>query len=167
MCILYHLDRSRHSVDVCSHTYHVNNTVCSVNNICLVIASSDIRHNRYLHLCIILSDYTANGFFVTELPLSELFYIEHLLGSLVAEFHIINTSLQICFIKCFYKFICKIKIVDKSSISNCSIKHLNIRSVRDHISAYHRCFLLNLFYHLMSRSNSQGYPTLFLFIFSL
>ena len=146
MCILDHLDGCRHGVDVCRHPHQIDDTVGSVDNILLVVTSSDICHNRDFQICIVLPDDGSYVLLVTELPFAEFVHIKHFLGGLIAEFHIINPRLDIRFIEGSYKLVSKIEIIDKSSISYCCVKYLNVRSVGDQISAYHNSVLLLLFY---------------------
>ena len=146
MCILNHLDGCRHSVDVCRNPHQIDDTVGSVNDVLLVVASSDICHNRNLQIRVVLPDDGSYVLLVTELPFAEFVHIKHFLGGLIAEFHIINPRLDVRFIEGSYKLVSKIEIIDKSSISYCCVKYLNVRSVGDQISAYHNSVLLLLFY---------------------
>ena len=151
MCILDHLDGCRHGVDICCHPHQIDDTVSSVDDVLLVVASSDICHNRDLQICIVLSDDGSYVLLVTELPFAEFVHIKHFLGGLIAEFHIINPRLDVRFIEGSYKLVSKIEVIDKSSISYCCVKYLNVRSVGDQISAYHNSVLLLTFLNLNLR----------------
>ena len=65
----------------------------------------------------------------TELPLTELRLIEHLLRCTVTKLHVIYTCFYISFIKIFNELICKIKVVAKTTITKCGIYNLNTFSV--------------------------------------
>ena len=73
----------------------INRALTLRSDIFLVITSSDISHNSNLKVSIIITHNCTDILIITELPLTELVHIKQFLVSLVAEFHIIHTGLDI------------------------------------------------------------------------
>ena len=121
LCILDHMDRCRHCIDVCCHTYHIDHAVFSINDIFFVIAAAYICHDRNFQIRVVISHDRTDIVFITEFPLAEFIDIEHILRCLIAEFHIVNARFYICTIQFIYKLIRKIKAVHQSSVSDCCI----------------------------------------------
>ena len=113
---------------ICSHTHHVNHTVLARENILLVVTSADIRHDRNLHIRVVVSDYLTDSCLITELPFAEFIYIKKLLRCFITKLHIVDACLYVCTIKSIDKIICKHKVVYQSSIPNGSVKHADIRA---------------------------------------
>ena len=115
-------------MDVGGNSYHVDDTVLLVNDIVLVVATTNIRHDGNLHIRIVFSDNRADIFLITEFPFAEFVHIEKLLRGFVTKLHDIHSRLDIGAIEGVDKLVGKHKTVHESSITNGCVQHTDIRA---------------------------------------
>ena len=128
MTVLYHFNSCRHLMNICRNSNHINNAVFFRRNITSKISSAHICHYTDFQISVIFTYYRTYRFFITEFPFTKFIYIKNILRCLVTELHVIYTRFYICFVKLLYKLIIKEEIIYKSSISDCCVNNLYIRS---------------------------------------
>ena len=99
-------------------------------DVLLVITPSDVCHDGDLQISIIISYDRADILIVAKFPLAKFVHIKHFFVCSISELHIIYASLYVGLIQSFNKLIGKIKIINQSTISNCCIQDLDVRTKR-------------------------------------
>ena len=99
-------------------------------NIFFIIAASYICHNGNLQIGVIITNDFANLVILSKLPWAISIHVKHLFISAITKLHIVYACFYICFVQIMDKFICKIKIIYQTTITNCCVQHFNVRTKR-------------------------------------
>ena len=105
VCILDHVDRCRHGINISGYTHQINRALILRMDILFIITSSHICHNGNLQIGIVVPDNGTNVIIITKFPFAKLVHIKHVLVCSITKLHIIYSGLHIDLIQSLNKLI--------------------------------------------------------------
>ena len=90
------------------------------------IAAANVRHYCDLEVGLVVADYCADIVIIAELPLAEILYLEHFLGSLIAELHNVNAGLYVSLVQVLYEFVGEPEGVHQTAVAHCRVNYPDV-----------------------------------------